>query len=166
MRQVTISVLAPFAALAAIGLAITYPGPTELWAGIQPVNQEIRVVDAGGTHASSVVQDITASHLPEPAKQQPVANRDCFQDLALADQAKLDRCSRVVYQALIEVEKANRVPVITTLATASNNRLVERLKYAATEVCRSSWAKQPVNKPNLDSPACEAAQIEIASGAP
>jgi hypothetical protein len=165
MRQVMMLVLSPILAVTALTLANTYSSPAELWAAVQPVNPVMTVVDAGGHREEAVITDIARS-FPRTVAQQPVANADCFQDLALADAAKLDRCATVVYKALIAVEQETKRPVIQQMMDATDRtRVVEQLKFAATEVCRNKWANAP-RKGLLRSPACAAAEIQVALEGP
>lgn len=162
MRQIVLTALAPFIVFGALGIAVTYPGPSDLWASVQPVPAEMRIVNSGGQREDAIVRNI-ANYAPAPVARQSVENADCFQDLALASTAKLDRCASVVYQALIDIERESKRPVLTgALTTASTTRVVNQLRYAAAEVCRSVWTNEPV-KSDLASPACAIAEIRVAS---
>lgn len=165
MRQIALLVIAPVAAAISVGMSAVYSSPQELWASVQPLNGDVRVVNAGAGHEEDVVRNI-ALKFPAGVGSVPAANRDCFQDLAQADAVKLDRCAGVVYQALIEVERQARKPVVSTaLATADKARVVEQLKFAAAEVCRSTWSNTK-QKRLMQSPACEVAEIRVALDGP
>lgn len=164
MRQIALLVIAPVSAIAALSLAAIYSSPSELWASVQPLNGEIRIVDAGARREEDVIRNITTK-LPKNIGLEPDANRDCFQDLALADSTKLDRCAGVVYQALIEVERQVGKPVVSTvLALNDKSRVVEQLKLTAAEVCRSKWSSAKGGR--MQSPACEVAEIRVALDQP
>jgi hypothetical protein len=165
MHRVIALVAAPVLATMTFGLISTYSSPSELWASVQPVDRELRVVSAGNDHVATVVTDI-AAQLPEPASRRTTANSDCFANLALADGKKLDRCARVVYQALIDVEKMNVGSVQQTMDAPDKTRMVEQLKLAATEVCRNAWVNDRVDNALPENPACETAQIQVALDAP
>lgn len=165
MRQIALLLLSPFVAGAALGITSLYSSPSELWSSIQPLNTEVRVVNTGAGREEDVVRTIS-DKLPDAIASRPVANQDCFQDLARADTAKLDRCAGVVYQALAEVERQSRQPVVrTALASKDRAKVVEQLKYAAVEVCRTVWASAKTTD-LAKSPACGIAEIRVALDGP
>ena len=165
MRRALTTLAAPlFAGLMAVTI-FAYPTPQELWSDIQPIEQDLLPVNGGGPNVEAVIRNIAVSSPASAASDTALDNQDCFQKLALADTAKLDRCARVVYQALIDMEKnASSPPVRQTLeATNSHERVVQQLRLAATEVCRVTWSKKAVGDAGLNSPACDASQVLLAS---
>lgn len=165
MRKVLTLIAGPFLAAGVLAVALAFPTPADLVAAVSPPDRDISIVNAGGLDAKALVTNI-AVDLPTATAEQTVANNgECFQDLVRADKAKLDRCALVVYQALIEVERATNAGFVQdAIETPSRGRAVEQLRYAAVEVCRNQWANNQAGFALDGSPACEAAQISVATG--
>lgn len=165
MRLALTTLAAPAFVIAMLAVMVNYSGPSELWAAMQPIDSKLKPVNAGVPNVETAVRDLS-ERAPEPVAASAKANSDCFQRLALADQAKLDRCSKVVYQTLINLEKEAGSPVVqnTLEAKVEQRQVIQQLRLAATEVCRVSWAKRKTYDAfEFDNPACEASQVLLAS---
>jgi hypothetical protein len=131
-----------------------------------PLERDMKPVAAGGPNDETVITDLSRK-LPNDVAGTATDNADCFRDLALADKAKLDRCATVVYQTLIDVEQYAALPKVREhLKAGDKRRIAEQLQLAASEVCRIKWAKNPVDELTFESPACAAAQVQLASDIP
>lgn len=164
MKTALTTFLAPLFLVFMIGVVLAYPSPSDLFTALQPLKPKQTQVAAGGPSVQTIVTDITEG-IPETVANRSIANADCFQDLAQADDQKLDRCAKFAYQTLIEVERYANAPVIQqTFQTADNKALVQQLKLAATEVCRIKWAtnRLPV-KWAINTPVCEVSEVQLAS---
>lgn len=156
MRSFLGTILAPCIALAGIALLLFVPSPSELAMTLRPYGVEINTVEManGSDTDETVAERIKVALGPALGAE----NTDCFDELRLADEAKLDRCGRLVYQALAEVNE-NPGSFTTDVAQATSpEMLVQELKLAATEVCRERWSRE--GSVPKDSPAC---QIALAS---
>lgn len=162
MRPVLVLIAAPIIAITAMTTVLLFPKPTDLVAAFTPVEREVNVVQGGATNVQTAVLNMSEA-LPVRAAEVTERNSDCFEDLAFAGEAKLDRCAEVVYQALIEVEKVRGKGIVREALDPNQERAVERLRYAALETCRAQWTNQPIDASLEDEPACKAANIEIAS---
>ena len=162
MRQVFALVSAPILAVTVFGLILAFPSPRDFVASIQPPQQQIQVVNTGGPREEAVITNLSDGRTGTHSAV-ALNNSDCFADLALADKAKLDRCAEVVYQALIDVERAAQPGLVQNTMTAGGVRVVEQLRYAAANVCRSRWATSPKDFSFDANPACKIAQIQVAS---
>lgn len=151
MRSFALTIFAPMLALAGLGLVTLVPSPKEIVMAMKPVGTPLQIVQGRDPDAREPLVSL-ASRIKDAAGHQIGANADCFEDLNLADPAKLDRCGRVVYQALAEVEENPRAFSIGTAAPISRKALVEELRLAATEVCRERWSRAGI-VPEA-SPAC------------
>lgn len=153
MRSLLGTVLAPGFAVAALFLAAFVPPPSEIAMAFKPIGSEVNVVTAAGDPSNErEALNTIAGRIKLAAGPAIGDNADCFDDLALADQTKLDRCGRVVYQALAEVERDPRV-FETDVAHADPRALVQELRLAATEVCREKWAR--TGRVPADSKTCQ-----------
>lgn len=164
MRNAFATLLTPVFIVGMVALLLTYPSPRELWVAMQPVEASPKIVNAGAPIVETAIRDMSATGLVAVASRSTI-DPDCFRGLALADEAKLNRCARVVYQALIELERESGSPTVrnTLEATRGTKRVVEQLRLAATEVCRVKWAKQIKPTDEFTSPACEVSQVALAS---
>lgn len=161
MRRVMLTLFAPIFALGMMLVTALFPAPGDLIASISPVGTKLQPVDTGVGVDGSASEYSFARRLADTAGPQAARNADCFEDLKLADQAKLDRCAVVVYRALAEVEQ-NGGPFRASermIASLPNEQIVKQLRLAATEVCRAKWARTDVLPE--DSPACELAQVSL-----
>lgn len=154
------TILAPGIAVFGLLLVSFAPSPSEIVMGLKPIGESLEIVNGGDDNARESIQSL-AGRLELAVAPELGQNSDCFDDLRLADNSKLDRCGRLVYQALAEV---NENPAVTGFQTdvaqsASPKELMQELKLAATEVCRERWSREgAVPK---DSPACEVALAQI-----
>ena len=166
MRTALTTLFAPIFVVVMVGVVLAYPSPTDLWDSMKPLEVQVKPVATGGPSVQKIVTDLS-SGLPEDVADRSRENADCFQNLAIADKQKLDRCAGFVYQALIEVEQLANAPVVQkTFETADQRVLVQQLRLAATEVCRIKWAKsQIIGELAIRSPACEVSQVQLASDA-
>lgn len=151
MRSFALTIFAPMLALAGLGLVALVPTPKEIVMAMKPVGTPLQIVQGRDPDAREPVVTL-ASRIKDAAGDHIGANVDCFEDLNLADPAKLDRCGRVVYQALAEVADNPRSFALDTASPMSRKMLVEELKLAATEVCRERWSRTGLF--DTDSPAC------------
>lgn len=151
MRSFALTIFAPVLALAGLGLVALVPTPKEIVMAMKPVGTPLQIVQGRDPDAREPLVSL-ASRIKDAAGNQIGANADCFEDLNLADPAKLDRCGRVVYQALAEVEENPRSFSFDTAAPISRKALVEELRLAATEVCRERWSRTGIV--SEASPAC------------
>lgn len=161
VRAILATILAPFVLTLGMFLLVVYPSPAELVAAFKPQQTEVRTVEGGGPLVETVIRDLSSVPATEGLAER---SEDCFTGLAIADRAKLDRCAVVVYTALAEVERnASNPNVRNSLAVADQSRLTAKLKLAATEVCRITWAKDRDNRFGFDTPPCQAAELTLAS---
>lgn len=157
MRMVVTTLLAPIFVVAVGFLMANYSSPSELWASLQPIKSDIRPAD-GASNVEEAVRD-AAKQLPEVNIAD--GSEDCFRDLAVADQAKLDRCAKVVFEVLADVERhADEPAVRQALREPDKERLIMQLQLAAAEVCRVKWVRT-VGAYSFDSPACEASNLRL-----
>lgn len=157
MRMIVTTLLAPVFVVAVGLLMANYSGPSELWASLQPIKSDIRPAD-GASNVEEAVRD-AAKQLPQV--DLAAGSEDCFRDLAIADQAKLDRCARVVYETLAEVERNVDVPAVQqALRQPEKERLIMQLQLAAAEVCRVKWVRTN-GAYSFNSPACEASNLRL-----
>lgn len=157
------TIAAPFFAIGVVALVVAFPTPYDLAEALRPVPDN-KPVAAGGPSVEKVVTDLS-SGLPEAVTDRSLENADCFQNLAIADKAKLDRCAEFAYQTLIDVQQhADNPAVQQTFQTADNKRFFQQLKLAAAEVCRIQWAGQGgKTRYAVQTPACTAAEVKLAS---
>lgn len=162
MRSVAATVLAPIFAGAACLLVMTYPSPRVLLSELRPVGVEpAPVTEVGKTHADTAIETLASRISSNTPGDDVPGNADCFQDLSLADKAKLDRCAEIVYRALAEVEATRESPFVQyALREGSKEQVVQQLRLAATEVCRLKWTRHPDGMPS-DSPACEVSLLGV-----
>lgn len=163
MRNILSALAAPVFVAFSLLVVTAFPAPADLFATLAGQPGSVKPVDTG---ARPTVED-TLKRLSEkasPAAGAYVAQattQDCFSSMAGADQAKLDRCARVVYMALSEVEKNMDEPTVRyALGSPDTEKLVSNLRLAAAEVCRRSWLKEPVALET--NPACEASGVQLA----
>ena len=159
MRSFLGTILAPAIAIFGLLLVSFAPSPSEIALAIRPIGAPLEVVNGGDQNERESIQSL-AGRLELAVAPELGKNTDCFDDLRLADNSKLDRCGRLVYQALAEVNENPNVGFPTSVAqSASPKELMQELKLAATEVCRERWSREgAVPK---DSPACEVALAQI-----
>ena len=153
MRSFLGTILAPCFAVAALGLVTFVPSPSEIALAFKPYGTELVTVsgdDNAGNTPETIAERVKIALGPAIGD-----NADCFEELKLADQAKLDRCGRLVYQALAEVNENPNVFQTDVAQSADPKTLVQELKLAATEVCRERWSREGTIPRN--SPACEIA---------
>jgi hypothetical protein len=153
MRSFLGTILAPCFAIAALGLVAFVPTPSEIALAFKPYGAELVTVagdDNAGNSQETVAERVKIALGPAIGD-----NADCFEDLKLANAAKLDRCGRLVYQALAEVNENPNVFQTDVAQSADPKALVQELKLAATEVCRERWSREGSIPRN--SPACEIA---------
>lgn len=163
MRYALTTIFAPVVTLGLIVAMANYRTPGDLLMAFAPISDQLITVDAGGPNAEAVITDLSGN-LPDSVARTATNNADCFRDLTLADKAKLDRCGAVVYQTLIDVQEFANTPIIRDrMNITDQRRIFEQLQLAASEVCRIKWSKNPVDKFEFSSPACEAAQVQLAS---
>lgn len=161
MRRVMLTLFAPIFAVGMLLVTALFPTPGDLIASISPVGTKLQPVDTGVSVDGSASEYSFARRLANTAGPQAARNADCFEDLKLADQAKLDRCAVVVYRALAEVEQ-NGGPFRANermIASLPDEQVIKQLRLAATEVCRAKWARSTALP--SDSPACELAQVSL-----
>lgn len=153
------TILAPAVAIFGLLLVSFAPSPSEIAMTFRPIGAPLEVVNGGDQNARESIQSL-AGRLELAVAPELGKNTDCFDDLRLADNSKLDRCGRLVYQALAEVNENPDMGFSTSVAqSASPKELMQELKLAATEVCRERWSREgAVPK---DSPACEVALAQI-----
>jgi hypothetical protein len=145
MRIFGLTLFAPAFAVAAIALIAFAPTPSEIAMAFKAVGTPVSIV-AGGMHDREAEQTI-ASRFKELAGTDLTASSDCFDGIGLATQDKLDRCSKLIYQALRDVDGT---PFATDTASATDRKtLVQELKLAVTEVCRERWARDGQVPDNL-----------------
>ena len=161
MRSVAMTILAPMFAAVSCGLVLLYPNPAALVSELRPVGVVMSpVTEVGKTNADTAIETL-AARVTDPEAGAASENADCFQDLSLADRAKLDRCAEVVYRALAEVEATRENPFVQQALNGGNReQVVQQLRLAATEVCRLKWTRHDGGVPT-DSPACEVSLLGV-----
>ena len=80
----------------------------------------------------------------------------CTEMLAHASPQKLEVCSKVIAEAVIQVTQYEQAHGVETTTA-------ERLLLAATHVCRAAWADSPSLAIDLNNPACAASTLRLAS---
>ena len=151
MRSFAYTILAPAFALAAIGVLALVPSPKDIYLSFKPVGEPLIDVATGARDGREDFQNL-AERIASTAADKLGTNADCFENLSLAGPEKLDRCGRVVYQVLAEVEDLPPVFTADNTHPVSRETLVQELKLAATEVCRERWVRTGTIP--KDSPAC------------
>lgn len=144
--------LAPMFAAIGLLMVTVFPSPVEIAYAFKPMGATLIAKTEVNSHGDQSLQTL-AERIGIATGQTVGKNADCFEDLGLADKAKLDRCGRAVYQALAEVERTPTV--FSNEAAPTRDTLVQELKLAATEVCRQKWSRAGTLPP--DSKACEVA---------
>jgi hypothetical protein len=162
MRNILLTIMVPFFVVFIVATTTAYPTPAELWATLKPVNDTKNLVDSGGSLAPNTIKN-SLGLLAERDQGSPTPDPDCFADLASADQTKLDRCAVAVYKTLIELEQERGLPAVAQALQRKEDQVVPQLRLAAAEVCRIKWTKSPIGRFSFDSPACEAANVHLAS---
>jgi hypothetical protein len=150
------TILAPAVAIIGLLLVSFAPSPSEIAMGLKPIGQSLEIVNGDDSHERESIQSL-AGRLELAVAPELGQNTDCFDDLRLADDQKLERCGRLVYKALAEVNEDPSFKGFPTdvAQSASPRELMQELKLAATEVCRERWSREgAVPK---DSPACDVA---------
>jgi len=150
MRDFLGTLLAPLLAVVGLGLVTFAPSPSDIALAFKPYGTPLEVVD-GGEDVHAPETDMAARiriALGPTAK----ANADCFEELRLADEAKLDRCGKLLYQALAEVNDNPAVFTTDVAESPSPKMVAQELKLAATQVCRERWSRDGAIP--KDSPVC------------
>lgn len=148
------TILAPCAAALGIALVMFAPSPKDIAIALKPIGTPLEVVNGGDPNERESIKSL-ADRFELAVGPELGKNSDCFDDLRLADNSKLERCGRLVYQALAEVNESPMGFPTDVAQSVSSKELMQELKLAATEVCRERWSRDgTVPK---DSPACEVA---------
>lgn len=157
MRSFLGLILAPAFAVIGLGIVMFVPPPSEIAMAYKPIGAESQIVNGGDTNDRQSIQTL-AERIELAVGPELGQNTDCFDDLRTVDNAKLEKCGRLVYQALAEVNDASPTVFQTDVAQAtSREALMQELKLAATEVCRERWSREGRVPDN--SPACEVAMV-------
>lgn len=138
MRIFGLTLFAPAFAVAALALNAFAPTPSEIAMAFKPFGTPVSLVKGQDDGRQSL--ETIATRFKELAGTNLTASSDCFDGIGLATQDKLDRCSKLIYQALKDIDGT---PYETDTASAALDRktLVQELKLAVTEVCRERWAR-------------------------
>jgi len=157
MRSFLGTILAPGIALLGVALVAFAPSPTEIAYALKPIGVETQLVNGGSDNERQSIQTL-AERIELALGPELGQNTDCFDDLRTADAEKLDKCGKLVYQALAEVSDNPSVFQTDVAQATSRESLMQELKLAATEVCRERWSRED-GIPD-DSPACEVAMLQ------
>ena len=157
MRSFLGLILAPAFAVVGLCLVMFAPSPAEIAYAFRPIGVDTQIVNGGDLNERQSIQSL-AERIELAVGPELGENTDCFDDLRTADNAKLEKCGRLVYQALAEVNEVSPTVFQTDVAQAtSRETLMQELKLAATEVCRERWSRE--GSVPKDSPACEVAML-------
>ena len=157
MRSFLGTILAPCLAIVGLGLVAFAPSPREIAYAFKPIGAEVEIVDGGDANEREALQSLT-DRIELAVGPELGQNTDCFDDLRTADNEKLERCGRLVYQALAEVKENPQVFQTDVAQAASRETLMQELKLAATEVCRERWSREETGYEKT--PACEVAMVQ------
>lgn len=164
MQRAVTNFVLPVVALTAIATALLFPKPTDLQTAfaeaVAPLSGTT-VIQTGGADARALIQDYADVI---PGLQQAVdADADCFVALDQASAAKLRRCAPAVTEIVAQIAAYQDHPEVRrVLEDTQNQKLVQQLQVAATEVCRSIWATGDSLDYGLDTPVCMVAQVRLA----
>lgn len=137
MRIFGMTLLAAPFALAGLALVTFAPTPAEIGMARPLFGTPVQLVKGRNDDRESI--QTIAGRFKELAGSEITASSDCFEAIGLATQDKLERCSKLIYQALRDVDGT---PFATDTASVSDRKsLQQELKLAVTEVCRERWAR-------------------------
>lgn len=163
MRGILSAMVAPVFVAFSLLVVTAYPSPADLVLTLAGQPGSPKPVDTGARPSvEATLKRLSgqASPIAESYVEQ-ASSQDCFASMAGADQARLDKCARVVFLALSELEKHGDEPSVRyALGSRDQEKLVSNLRLAAAEVCRRSWLKEPVALEK--NPACEASGVQLA----
>lgn len=153
MRSFAATLFAPVFALASIGVMALVPSPSDIAMAFKPVGTDLTNVAGGVRDGRETLQSI-AGRIKDAAGDRitHADAADCFESLGLAGPDKLERCGRIVYQVLAEVEENPTAFAFDQGSPISRKAVVQELRLAATEVCRERWSR--TGSIPKDSPAC------------
>jgi hypothetical protein len=157
MRSFLGTILAPCIALFGLALVAFAPSPSEIAYAFRPIGVETQIVTGGSDDERQTIQSL-AERIELAVGPDFGETTDCFDDLRTADNAKLEKCGKLLYQALAEVNENPAVFQTDVAQSTSRETLMQELKLAATEVCRERWSREEQIPP--DSPACEVAMAQ------
>lgn len=164
MKRAVTNVVLPILALTAIGIAVMFPKPADLQTALveaaAPFGQDTSIY-VGETDVRPFISDYAEII---PGLQSAVdADADCFVALDQASAAKLRRCAPAVTEVVAQIVAYQDNPQVQRILNeGQNQRLVQQLQVAATEVCRSIWSTGSTMDHGLDTPACLVAQVQLA----
>lgn len=164
MKRAVTNFVLPVVAVVAIGTALLFPKPADLQTALVEAVapfQGTTVVRTGDADARPLIQDYADVI---PGLQSAVdADADCFVALDQASAAKLRRCAPAVTEVVAQIAEYQDNPEVQRiLEDGKNQKLVQQLQVAATEVCRSMWATGNSLDHALDTPVCLVAQVQLA----
>lgn len=164
MKRAVTNFVLPTLAVIAIATALLFPKPTDLRNAVAEAVAPLSgttVVETGGSDARALIQDYADVI---PGLQSAVdADADCFIALDQANAAKLRRCAPAVTEIVAQIAAYQDNPEVRrVLEDTQNQKLVQQLQVAATEVCRSMWATGDSLDYALDTPVCMVAQVRLA----
>lgn len=140
---------------------ILFPTPSDLRRTLWPEPDRVEILAAGVQERSPIAIQRTPG-LDSGAAAQAV-DQGCFKDLDIADRAKLEKCANVVVEALAEISAYQQALDNRAATTADPHPTptMERLRLAASEVCRAKWMAG--ESAMLGSPACGVTQLTLAT---
>lgn len=164
MKRAVTNFVLPTLAVIAIGTAMLFPKPADLQSALTEAIAPLSgttIVQTGEADARALIQNYADVI---PGLQSAVdADADCFIALDQASAAKLRRCAPAVTEIVAQITAyQDRPEVQRILEDGENQRLVQQLQVAATEVCRSIWSTGTTIDHGLDTPVCMVAQVQLA----
>jgi hypothetical protein len=164
MQRAVTNFVLPIVALTAIATALLFPKPTDLRTAVVEAVAPLSgttIIETGEADARALIQNYADVI---PGLQQAVdADADCFIALDQASAAKLRRCAPAVTEIVAQITAyQDRPEVQRILEDGKNQKFVQQLQVAATEICRSIWATGDSLDYALDTPVCQVAQVRLA----
>lgn len=165
VKRTLLNFVLPAIAIGAIAVVLAFPKPADLQVALNSnIPRPDLFASASQPRGSTDVRPLVEDYADVvPGLQQAFdTNADCFLDLDQATAEKLERCAPAVTDLIAQVVAYQDNPVVArALQNEGNQRFVQQLQVAATEVCRSVWSSGNDITYGLNTPACLVAQVQL-----